>query len=99
MQVQSRDLFNLKILLDAGGSEAAGARDGSSQPRHAIDTALAVACGVLAAQVLAFLEPEYQFVRNPTVTNRLEPASQHSLCQVANLQLLPCCSHFGHMIL
>lgn len=59
-QVQARDLFDLKLLLDAGVpadslSQAAGAKLAA-----AIDNAMAVDYDAFAGQVLAYLEPEYQ---------------------------------------
>ncbi len=59
-QVQSRDVFDLKLLLDAGG---AGQRLPATAAVHlaaAIDHAIAVDYDAFAGQVLAFLEPDYQ---------------------------------------
>jgi predicted nucleotidyltransferase component of viral defense system len=59
-QVQSRDVFDLKLLLDAGGAKEALPAAAASRLATAIDNALAVDYDAFAGQVLAFLEPEYQ---------------------------------------
>lgn len=59
-QVQSRDVFDLKLLLDAGGAEQPLPATAAANLAIAIDNALAVDYGAFAGQVLAFLEPEYQ---------------------------------------
>ncbi len=59
-QVQSRDVFDLKQLLDAGGAEQSLPATAAVNLPLAIDRALAVDYDAFAGQVLAFLEPEYQ---------------------------------------
>lgn len=59
-QVQSRDVFDLKLLLDAGGAEQPLPATAAANRAAAIDNALAVDYDAFAGQVLAFLEPEYQ---------------------------------------
>jgi len=59
-QVQSRDLFDLKLLLDAGAGEQPLPVNIAGHLEAAINNALAVDYDAFAGQVLAFLEPEYQ---------------------------------------
>jgi hypothetical protein len=59
-QVQSRDVFDLKQLLDAGGAEQPLPTAAAANLAAAIDNALAVDYDAFAGQVLAFLQPEYQ---------------------------------------
>jgi predicted nucleotidyltransferase component of viral defense system len=59
-QVQSRDVFDLKLLLDAGGGKPPLPATAAANRTAAIDNALAVDYDAFAGQVLAFLEPEYQ---------------------------------------
>jgi predicted nucleotidyltransferase component of viral defense system len=59
-QVQSRDVFDLKLLLDAGGAELPLPATAAANLATAIDNALAVDYDAFAGQVLAFLEAEYQ---------------------------------------
>lgn len=59
-QVQSRDVFDLKQLLDAGGAEQPLPTAAAANLPLAIDHALEVNYDAFAGQVLAFLEPEYQ---------------------------------------
>jgi predicted nucleotidyltransferase component of viral defense system len=59
-QVQSRDVFDLKLLLDAGGAEKALPAMAAAHLARAIDNALAVDYDAFAGQVLAYLAPEYQ---------------------------------------
>lgn len=59
-QVQSRDVFDLKQLLDAGGAEQPLPATTAADLPLAIDRALVVDYDAFAGQVLAFLEPEYQ---------------------------------------
>jgi hypothetical protein len=59
-QVQSRDIFDLKLLLDAGGAAPPLQASTTANLATAIDNALAVDYDAFAGQVLAFLEPEYQ---------------------------------------
>ena len=59
-QVQSRDVFDLKLLLDAGGAEQPLPATAAAHLDAATDHALAVDYDAFAGQVLAFLEPSYQ---------------------------------------
>jgi predicted nucleotidyltransferase component of viral defense system len=59
-QVQSRDVFDLKQLLDAGGAEQPLPATIAANLPLAIDHALTINYDAFAGQVLAFLEPEYQ---------------------------------------
>jgi predicted nucleotidyltransferase component of viral defense system len=59
-QVQSRDVFDLKLLLDSGAAEQPLPATAAVNLAAAIDNALAVDYDAFAGQVLAFLEPEYQ---------------------------------------
>jgi predicted nucleotidyltransferase component of viral defense system len=59
-QVQARDVFDLKLLLDAGGAEQPLPATAATNLAKAIDNALAVDYDAFAGQVLAFLEPEFQ---------------------------------------
>lgn len=59
-QVQSRDVFDLKLLLDAGGAERPLPATTAAHLATAIDNALAIDYDAFAGQVLAFLEPDYQ---------------------------------------
>src|SRR3984885_4901046 len=59
-QVQSRDVFDLKLLLDAGGAEPPLQASTTANLATAIGNALAVDYDAFAGQVLAFLEPDYQ---------------------------------------
>lgn len=59
-QVQSRDVFDLKLLLDAGGGGQALPETAATHLPLAIDHALAIDYDAFAGQVVAFLEPEYQ---------------------------------------
>ncbi|MGH8129669.1 MAG: nucleotidyl transferase AbiEii/AbiGii toxin family protein [Steroidobacteraceae bacterium] len=59
-QVQSRDVFDLKLLMDAGGTERPLPATAAANLAAAIDNAIAVDYDAFAGQVLAFLEPEYQ---------------------------------------
>lgn len=59
-QVQSRDVFDLKQLLDAGGAEQPLPATTAVNLPLAIGHALAIDYDAFAGQVLAFLEPEYQ---------------------------------------
>lgn len=59
-QVQSRDVFDLKLLLDAGGGGKALPTQATAHLAEAIDNAMAVDYDAFAGQVLAYLEPEYQ---------------------------------------
>jgi hypothetical protein len=59
-QVQSRDVFDLKLLLDAGGGARALPAATAANLASAINNATAVDYDAFAGQVLAYLEPEYQ---------------------------------------
>jgi predicted nucleotidyltransferase component of viral defense system len=59
-QVQSRDVFDLKLLLDAGAAAQPLPATAAAILATAIDNALAIDYDAFAGQVLAFLEPEYQ---------------------------------------
>jgi predicted nucleotidyltransferase component of viral defense system len=59
-QVQSRDVFDLKLLLDAGGAAQPLLPTATKHLVAAIENALAVDYDAFAGQVLAYLEPEYQ---------------------------------------
>ncbi len=59
-QVQSRDVFDLKQLLDAGGAGQPLPATAAANLATAIDKALAVDYDAFAGQVVAYLEPEYQ---------------------------------------
>lgn len=59
-QVQSRDVFDLKLLLDAGGAQKPLPPKAVQQLATAIDNALNVDYDAFAGQVLAYLESEYQ---------------------------------------
>ena len=59
-QVQSRDVFDLRLLLDAGGGGQSLPTPAASHLAAAIDNAMAVDYDAFAGQVLAYLEPEYQ---------------------------------------
>ena len=59
-QVQSRDMFDLKLLLDAGGAGRPLPAAAAAHLVTAISNALAVDYDAFAGQVLAYLEPEYQ---------------------------------------
>jgi predicted nucleotidyltransferase component of viral defense system len=79
-QVQSRDVFDLKQLLDAGGAEQPLPAETAANLPLAIDHALAVDYDAFAGQVLAFLEPEYQeHYRNRKVWAELQGQVVHGL--------------------
>ena len=59
-QVQSRDVFDLKFLIDAGGIERPLPATAAAHLTAAIENAQAVGYDAFAGQVLAYLEPEYQ---------------------------------------
>lgn len=59
-QVQSRDVFDLKLLMDAGGAERPLPATAAAKLAAAIDNAMAIDYDAFAGQVLAYLEPEYQ---------------------------------------
>jgi len=59
-QVQARDVFDLKLLLDAGAGEAPLPASVEPHLAAAITNAMAVKYDAFAGQVLAYLQPEYQ---------------------------------------
>ena len=59
-QVQSRDVFDLKLLMDAGGADRPLPATADAKLTATIDNALAVDYDAYSGQVLAYLEPEYQ---------------------------------------
>lgn len=59
-QVQSRDVFDLKLLMDAGAGGKLLPAPTAAHLAAAIDNAMAVDYDAFAGQVLAYLEPEYQ---------------------------------------
>jgi predicted nucleotidyltransferase component of viral defense system len=59
-QIQSRDVFDLKLLLDAGADGRPLPATTAEHLPLAIDHAIAVDYDAFAGQVLAFLDPEYQ---------------------------------------
>jgi predicted nucleotidyltransferase component of viral defense system len=72
-QVQSRDVFDLKLLLDAGGAEKPLPVTAAAHLATAINNGLAVDFDAFAGQVLAYLEPEYQeYYGNKKAWNELQ---------------------------
>lgn len=59
-QVQSRDVFDLRLLLDAGGAQDALVPAAVPHLDAAIENASSIGYDEFAGQVLAYLEPEYQ---------------------------------------
>jgi hypothetical protein len=59
-QVQSRDVFDLKLLIDAGGAANPLPASAAARLDAAIENAMAVDYDAFAGQVLAYLQPEYQ---------------------------------------
>ena len=59
-QLQSRDVFDLKLLLNTRGAEQPLPAKAAASLDAAIDNALAVDYDAFAGQVLAFLDPDYQ---------------------------------------
>jgi predicted nucleotidyltransferase component of viral defense system len=59
-QIQSRDIFDLKLLLDAGTAKTPLPDNVAAQLTKAIDNAREVGYDEFAGQVRAYLEPEYQ---------------------------------------
>lgn len=59
-QVQSRDVFDLKLLMDAGAAAHPLLPAAVKHLAAAIENALEVDYDAFAGQVLAYLEPEYQ---------------------------------------
>ncbi len=72
-EVQSRDVFDLRLLMDAGGAAQPLAEAATDHLSLAIDHALAVDYDAFAGQVLAFLDPEYQaHYGNPRVWSAIQ---------------------------
>jgi predicted nucleotidyltransferase component of viral defense system len=72
-QVQSRDVFDLKLLLDAAGAAQPILPAAAKHLLAAIENALAVDYDDFAGQVLAYLEPEYQeYYGNKRAWNELQ---------------------------
>lgn len=59
-ETQARDIFDLKVLVDAGAAAAPIRRVQLEQLPQAIDNALSIGFDDFAGQVVAFLEPEHQ---------------------------------------
>ncbi len=59
-QVQSRDVFDLKLLMDAGAPAQPLPATAAANLPAAIDHTFAVDYDAFAGQVLAYLDPEYQ---------------------------------------
>jgi len=59
-ETQARDIFDLKLLADAGGATAPLPAAQLEQLPRAIENAMAVGFDDFAGQVVAFLEPEHQ---------------------------------------
>ena len=59
-QIQSRDVFDLKLLLDAGAAQQPLNALTKGHVEAAILNAMAIDYDAFAAQVLAFIEPDYQ---------------------------------------
>ena len=72
-QVQSRDVFDLKLLLDTGAANQPLPKKVAEQLPAAIANAMEVDYDAFAGQVLAYLEPEYhEHYRDPKVWNELQ---------------------------
>jgi predicted nucleotidyltransferase component of viral defense system len=72
-QVQSRDVFDLKLLLDAGVARQPLLSTATKHLGAAIENALGVDYDAFAGQVLAYLEPEYQeYYGNRKAWNELQ---------------------------
>jgi predicted nucleotidyltransferase component of viral defense system len=79
-QVQSRDVFDLKLLLDAGGAAHPLLPAATKHLVAAIENALAVDYDAFAGQVLAYLEPEYQeYYGNKKAWNQLHEQVSNGL--------------------
>ena len=59
-ETQARDIFDLKLLADAGATETPLRKAQVEQLPHAIDNAMSIGFGDFVGQVVAFLEPEHQ---------------------------------------
>ncbi len=64
-QIQARDVFDLKLLLDNGAAVGALPVSAATRLPAAIENAMAVGYDAFAGQVLAYLEPEYQEYYRP----------------------------------
>lgn len=72
-QVQSRDVFDLKLLLDAGAGKRPLPEKAAAQLPAAVANAMTVDYDAFAGEVLAYLEPDYQeHYQNPKVWNELQ---------------------------
>jgi predicted nucleotidyltransferase component of viral defense system len=58
-ETQARDVFDLKLLIDAGATSAPLAASADLLPK-AIDNAMSIGFDDFVGQVVAFLEPEHQ---------------------------------------
>jgi predicted nucleotidyltransferase component of viral defense system len=59
-ETQARDIFDLKLLADAGAAAAALHETQLEQLPRAIDNAMSIGFDDFVGQVVAFLEPEHQ---------------------------------------
>jgi predicted nucleotidyltransferase component of viral defense system len=59
-QTQARDVFDLKLLLDAAAGGVAVSKQTAAHLPRAIENAMNIGYDEFAGQVLAYLEPEYQ---------------------------------------
>jgi predicted nucleotidyltransferase component of viral defense system len=59
-ETQARDIFDLKLLADAGATGTPLRKTQIEQLPQAIDNAMSIGFEEFAGQVVAFLEPEYQ---------------------------------------
>ena len=59
-EIQARDVFDLKLLTDAGAAAAPLREPQLEQLPQAIDNAMAIGFDEFVGQVVAFLEPEHQ---------------------------------------
>jgi hypothetical protein len=59
-QRQARDIFDLKLLIDAGAGAVPLPKDRQALLAGAIENALTIGFDEFTGQVVAYLEPEYQ---------------------------------------
>lgn len=59
-QIQARDIFDLKLLADAGAAAAPLPKAQLDQLPQAIDNAMSIGFDDFVGQVVSYLEPEYQ---------------------------------------
>jgi len=59
-QTQARDIFDLKLLLDAAAGDSTLPTKIATHLPRAIENAMSIGYDEFAGQVLAYLEPEYQ---------------------------------------